>query len=310
MLNIDITARFVFVAAATVAIAGCSGDEPKRERTSAQHCPIVGGAPENGFEAVGALMQDGEAYCTGTLVDPTTVVTAAHCNPDGSAAGIQFAFGADVRDGGNGINLVNVTNHPQYDDVDIVNDIAVLKLEHAVDVTPIPVMNQTMGQDWIGRDVTFVGYGITGPNDEVTGVKRSVVIPLTEVAETTFTYASPGKNTCQGDSGGPALALVDGGFRLIGVTSYGDQDCAEYGVNTRVDAYLDFIDADMSQPAPPPAGGECAEPGQDTPNDDWPSDEPPADEPGNDSADICEEQGWYGDGICDVDCPKPDPDCA
>ena len=25
--------------------------------------------------------------------------------------------------------------------------------------------------------------------------------------------------------------------------------------------------------------------------------------------DICAENGWYGDGICDSGCPQPDPDC-
>jgi hypothetical protein len=25
--------------------------------------------------------------------------------------------------------------------------------------------------------------------------------------------------------------------------------------------------------------------------------------------DLCAENGWYGDGICDADCPRPDPDC-
>jgi hypothetical protein len=29
-----------------------------------------------------------------------------------------------------------------------------------------------------------------------------------------------------------------------------------------------------------------------------------------DSADLCAEQGWYGDDECDTFCPKPDPDCA
>ncbi len=30
---------------------------------------------------------------------------------------------------------------------------------------------------------------------------------------------------------------------------------------------------------------------------------------GDDVGDICEAQGWYGDGICDTFCRKPDPDC-
>lgn len=32
--------------------------------------------------------------------------------------------------------------------------------------------------------------------------------------------------------------------------------------------------------------------------------------PADDDADICAEQGWYGDGLCDEDCAQPDPDCA
>lgn len=26
--------------------------------------------------------------------------------------------------------------------------------------------------------------------------------------------------------------------------------------------------------------------------------------------DICKQEAWYGDGICDEDCPLPDPDCS
>lgn len=42
---------------------------------------------------------------------------------------------------------------------------------------------------------------------------------------------------------------------------------------------------------------------------------PPAAVPGDDagddagSGDICDVQGWYGDGVCDVGCAQPDPDC-
>ena len=36
----------------------------------------------------------------------------------------------------------------------------------------------------------------------------------------------PGKNTCQGDSGGP-MTVMDGNTQyLVGVTSYGDPNCA------------------------------------------------------------------------------------
>lgn len=28
------------------------------------------------------------------------------------------------------------------------------------------------------------------------------------------------------------------------------------------------------------------------------------------ASDICAEEGWYDDGICDVGCASPDPDCG
>jgi len=30
---------------------------------------------------------------------------------------------------------------------------------------------------------------------------------------------------------------------------------------------------------------------------------------GDDGTDFCAAEGWYGDGICDEGCPNPDPDC-
>ncbi len=37
---------------------------------------------------------------------------------------------------------------------------------------------------------------------------------------------------------------------------------------------------------------------------------PPTDPTPPGTGDPCEEQGWYGDGICDPFCPQPDPDCG
>ena len=58
---------------------------------------------------------------------------------------------------------------------------------------------------------------------------------------------------CHGDSGGPTFLDVETdsseSMRLIGVTShaYDDSDCNETGgVDTRADAYLDWIDAEMT----------------------------------------------------------------
>ena len=44
------------------------------------------------------------------------------------------------------------------------------------------------------------------------------------------------KGKCQGDSGGPSFAMIDGRATIVGVTSFGDQNCAQFGADTRTDA--------------------------------------------------------------------------
>src|SRR6185503_18805935 len=47
---------------------------------------------------------------------------------------------------------------------------------------------------------------------------------------------------CQGDSGGPTFVEIEGAQTVVGVTSFGDQDCAILGADTRVDAEIDWVD--------------------------------------------------------------------
>ncbi|WP_369123395.1 trypsin-like serine protease, partial [Shewanella electrica] len=59
------------------------------------------------------------------------------------------------------------------------------------------------------------------------------------------TYA-PGKDTCKGDSGGP-IAWLDpetNRFTIVGVVSYGPEECGEsplHGVNSNILYYDDWI---------------------------------------------------------------------
>ena len=51
-----------------------------------------------------------------------------------------------------------------------------------------------------------------------------------------------GIGKCVGDSGGPSLLDIDGTTHVVGVTSFGDQNCAIFGSDTRVNAQTAFID--------------------------------------------------------------------
>ena len=262
---------------------------------------IMNGQLEKGYPGVGALMVDGEQFCTATLVRPTVVVTAAHCLEGfGDPSAIAFFLGVDSNDPASGtmVPAKGLYQHPDYDDWELVADIGVVLLaEPAKDVDPIAPRLTPLPSEVIGQEALFVGYGVTEKQD-VYGQKMSVWISIEELEEMWIKYADPSKNTCNGDSGGPALMELDGELQLVGVTSHGDEECTEWGANTRVDTYAEFVSAFLDGEAPadiPPtsAGGGGGGGGGTGPD-----------------GDHCEEFGWYGDGICDMDCAKPDPDCA
>lgn len=231
-------------------LAGCAaeqGAEDPEEDTSSTESEIVGGSLTSSYAAVGALTtSSGFPFCTGTVVAPRVVVTAAHClaEPGTSASGIRFALGPDANNPSSVLRVKRIAYHPRYDDRQIKNDIGVVILSSDAPVTPVPV-NTSMTSSWVGKNLTFVGYGVTnGSTQTGAGRKREVTIPVSQVGATQFAYQTSGKNTCNGDSGGPAFATdASGRLTVAGVTSYGDARCTSYGVDTRVDAFLDFIDS-------------------------------------------------------------------
>jgi secreted trypsin-like serine protease len=224
---------------------------------------IVGGAAYSGLPAVGALFNNGSPWCTGTLVGPKKVLTAAHCLRGVNAARLQFRLGANAYTPAHVIGVGRVKPHPEFDPHALTHDIGVVTLKTSAPVAPMTLLAE-MDDSWVGTSLFIVGYGVTnGRIQDGAGKKRAVTIPITAVDDTTFQYAAPGKNACNGDSGGPALYRdPNGTFLVAGVTSYGDAGCRLYGVDTRVDAFIDFVGAATALPSDPCRGetfrGRCA----------------------------------------------------
>jgi secreted trypsin-like serine protease len=260
---------------------------------------IIGGAPETGYPAVGAFLEEGRWFCTGTVIAPNVVLTAAHCLSEyQSAAGLEFFLGSDANepDSGRRIALASLHVHPDYAQTDNA-DIAIAILSEDADVTPMPVRLEALDDSVVGERATFVGFGFT-VRDVSGGVKYAADIPLSVINEYFVGYNTPGVNTCQGDSGGPAFLDFGNGETVIGVTSYGDALCEADGYNTRTDVFADFVSAFLDGSG---QGDEAATEGGQIPI-----------EPGTEPTDLdfCDLMGWYGDGVCDEDCDAPDPDCA
>lgn len=248
--TIKLSTSAVLAIAATAAMfsMGCAEATEDDEATAADDqvessgAAIVGGQATSAYPAVGALTQSGSPFCTGTVVAKRVVVTAAHCLAGMSASRIRFAFGPNGFSPQASVGVSRVVVHPQYDANRIKNDIGVLILSSDAPVTPIAI-NTSMTSSWQGRSLVFVGYGVSnGVTQTGGGTKRVVSIPISQVGSTQFAYEDSRRNTCFGDSGGPAFAQdQNGNLLLAGVTSYGDQRCQQYGVDTRVDAFRSFI---------------------------------------------------------------------
>ncbi len=203
---------------------------------------IVGGSTYDGLPAVGALVYNGQAHCTGTLIAPRKVLTAGHCVSGFSANKMKFVIGPDIWHPQATLQAASLLAHPNYNGNTIANDIGLVTLTADAPIAPLPVLG-AMDSSWVGTDLFFVGYGVdNGYNQSGAGTKRAVWMRVSQVLATSFRYQDAGKNTCNGDSGGPAFFRdASNNYFVAGVTSYGDAYCTQYGVDTRVDAYLDFL---------------------------------------------------------------------
>ncbi|WP_394823570.1 S1 family peptidase [Pendulispora albinea] len=252
--------RAVVMVAALLSAAGCSAqtqgavDETERESSA-----IIGGVEDRGDPAVVFLQMktpDGKSYgCTGEVIAPTVVLTAAHCIDTatlGEGTVYTIIPGPKAQDTAASEHLAvkEVHPHPQYDGskpADQPYDIGVAILEEATAISPLPFNRAALTSSDEGKDVRLVGYGWDdGWTRSGGGVKREVTVPLRKVTESVIETGTRTKKSCHGDSGGPAFLKVDGKETIVGVTSYGQdsifQACVSYGYYTRVDLYTDFID--------------------------------------------------------------------
>ena len=144
--------------------------------------PIVGGSVTNSFLQVGAIAAldpngYGAAFCSGTLIDDTWILTAAHCIIGNDAAegmanqgyDIYFVTATNIWSAGYGDwhPVKNMVAHPYYsgEQYEIANDIGLLELQNPLtNITPAILNSDEPSTYW--GDITYVGYGLTGDNEE------------------------------------------------------------------------------------------------------------------------------------------------
>jgi len=221
--------------------------------------PIVGGITTSDFAAVGAMMAcEGatcDMYCSATLIHNEWIVTAAHCinileDSIGDNVDHYFTIGDDIHSVTAYDQIVDWAVHPEYvNDDELNNDIAVARLSQGIDnITPIALNDEILGQELVGTELTFVGYGVANDNHSGGGFKRTADMSVDDLDQD-YIYAEDDiQSLCDGDSGGAALEISQGETLLVavnafiyGVNASADTCDAEGAGATRIDTHLDFI---------------------------------------------------------------------
>ena len=231
---------------------------------------IVGGGQvsEAGkYPWTAAVWWGGQVVCGGSILNSRWVLTAAHCVPY-SARNYHVVLGMHDRWFSYGdpkkYLLSKRIRHPDYNynAKGFPNDLALLQMDKEADLStkyakPIALPNPR--EDFFGNnDCVIVGWGAVQNNGAQSGILYEVRVDILTRDECTRKWAEDmihpfhvcvgdrkeGKTgSCNGDSGGPLACKVNGAFKLVGVASWGINDCdpAFASIYTKVTSYLDWI---------------------------------------------------------------------
>ena len=262
-------------------LAAC-GDPGGEGEVQSMSASIVGGwaATTEQIFATVEIRRAGASsgFCSGAVISPRLVITAAHCAVTEAQIGAVRPVAAGSLEVVAGHlsrasiersmvrTVVRAWIHDQYDHDFIMgrsragagkggigspNDVALLLLSSPYDDLPnAPMLREADAAELVGHgDLGYIaGYGIYDLDEDLSGALHisDAIIDIIGRKELLTSRPDPIGDSCYGDSGGPLYVPTDEGDFLVGLVSRGrsdvHRDCGDGGVYTRLSAYLPWIE--------------------------------------------------------------------
>lgn len=227
---------------------------------------IIGGSvvtPKFKYPWLASIQLGNVHECAGTLVNPTTMITAAHCSQLPLFKGLSVLAHRNTlstpleSENALKFKVTKIDSHPEFDEENYNFDVAVWKLELVSgNATDLPTTAFEFDDGKYSSDnttLTIAGWGMVyaeGPYADNLRQAKVEVVP-TKICEakyrklhsTSICAIRPGRDACEGDSGGPLFTITeDGRVVLVGIVSYGECGRRKFpGVYSRISVLSDWI---------------------------------------------------------------------
>lgn len=186
-------------------------------------CPLDGAEDTSSIVKV-ELTSGGSAtgVCTGTVIAPRAVLTAAHCFA-GPRSGVSIV--TSVNGSRSRISASSVVVHPGFT-VNaagfFLNDVAVIRFANPLPAPSSPVLLSRRASE--GESAIVAGYGQTTSTSSTTDELYAGSASIRSVTDNhvRIDYTKNESHPCRGDSGGALFVKNAQGLVIVGVVSQSD----------------------------------------------------------------------------------------